>query len=200
MSSFEMFSQMFNDKWQWIVASLITLAIVAIAAFFLKMDNDLEDPDVDDDESVDLEIVMKMMGPGELSVKRQVDTIELIREREANQFELNNYPSGSDRSYEMTGMEIAENSSEQENTKSFEVKWCSVETVARRLELLNILIRWEKLKKEMHNPTNYSVGNKATNQVPNKKKSFSTLKGLCCCCWTKKSKSKTTNMIVDATQ
>jgi len=184
-----MFSQMFNDKWQWIVAGLITLAIVAIAPFFLKMDNDLEDPDVDDDECVDLEIVMKMMGPGELSVKRQVDTIEL--KREVNQCELNNYPSGS---------EIAENSSEQENTKSFEV-----ETVARRLEVLNILIRWE-LKKEMgemletHNPTNYSVGNKATRQLQNKKKSFSTLKGLCCCCWTKKSKSKATKQMVDATQ
>ena len=221
MSSFDLFSQMFNDNWQWIfpglVSALVSLVIVAIATFFLRKDEDFNEDLEDDDESVDLEILMTMMEPGVLSVKCQVNTIELVRE--ANQFEQNNHPYGSDKTDEMTGTEKnAKDSSEQENhPNAFEeevsVEMPSMEFFVSAEEEVkeNVLLeepiesndspeKEARQKKEMlespkNHPTNFSIGNKSPSQLPNKKKSFlSTLKGLCCCCWTKKNNSKATHL------
>ena len=107
MSSFDQVSQMIVEQWPWIVAGLICIAFTGMAIFFgtKSKDSDNDNLDDEDDESFDMDQVMKHWGPGVLSVKLESRKIELARETLPTEYDPNN--SGFERARDANNDELA---------------------------------------------------------------------------------------------
>ena len=91
MSSFDLVSQMIVEQRPWIVTGLICIALTGIAILFgakSKVNDNLDDEDEDD--SSDLDRLMKLWGPGVLSVKLESRKIELASQKTSTDLTVEN--------------------------------------------------------------------------------------------------------------
>ena len=114
MSSFDLVSQMIVEQRPWIVTGLICIALTGMAIFFgaKSKDNDNLD-DEDEDDSSDQDRLMKLWGPGVLSVKLESRKIELAREALTAEHDPNN--SGLERAIDANNDELANLSNQWES-------------------------------------------------------------------------------------